>query len=169
MSDAPEMVLPKPPEVSLPALNGRPTVGAFIPDGYTRNGYIKEEPLLYPAVRFQYRPLLTGDQAVIQRAINISPDARQQEQIAAETIVNRVVSWDIVDDKGHDLPITASNALRIPPVLFNRIHKCCMGREGGDADPQWGDVEVDAVSERQFREALAGGGQQGGEIDDAKN
>lgn len=107
---------------------------AVYEDGQTQHGYIAAAPGLYPAVRFQYRPLLISD----RRALWTEQERRgDQDTPVMEALVKKVVSWDVKDGKGVTLnakdPATYQ---RLKPKLFDRLFMIVLGNQASDPDPQ---------------------------------
>lgn len=110
---------------------------AFIPDGYTRDGFI-EGTKFHPGARFVYRPATSTERAVVNGAIQFEyakgteEGFSRTEKLAAELLVSHVVRWDIADPDGNEVKLTAKNALRIEPHLFNRMYRVVMGESVAD-------------------------------------
>ena len=136
--------------------NGTPC--GYIADGYTLTAYLAEVPRLYPALRFTYRAVLAQNRAVIFREMDkaAETDPRKAESISAAAMVAQLVSWDLVDQKGEAVPISASNILRLQPTLGVRLFRVLMGREAPDEDPAIEAVERNEQSSAQLAAALAG-------------
>lgn len=147
--------------------NGR--LSAYIHDGYTVAGYIQEVPRLYPAVRFTFRPVLSQNRAVVFQEIQLTTDARKGETIAAELVKSQILSWDIVDHEGNAVEITTTNALRIQPLLFNRLFKVIIGDRAPDEDPNVSAPQRNRDSEASLAAALSGETPEATEAADAKN
>lgn len=119
----------------------------FIDDGYTLPGYIAAEPRLYPALRFQYRPMLAKERARVTEKILKHKDSAKAEEIAAETVVAHVSEWTLTNSKGEAVKIAPENVLRMQPRLFDRLYSIVMGREAPDADPEFTGGVYDPANE----------------------
>jgi hypothetical protein len=108
---------------------------AFIDDGYTLDGYIAENPGLYPAVEFQYRPMTRRETAVLEGDIMRTRDAEAGETEAAKVVARKLVSWNLVDRAGKPVPISADNLLRLQPVLGGTLLEIVRGRRASDRKP----------------------------------
>ena len=122
-----------------------------VADGYTRRGFIKERAHCYPAVRFEYRPVLPGDRTTIFNGIRDASSGQQEEQIAARAIQKYVVKWNIQKRDGSDVKVHVDEALKLDCHLFQRVFHIVMQNEQTDEDPEWNVVkakpnrELDAV------------------------
>lgn len=92
----------------------------YIDDGYTLDGFIKEEAGLYPAVRFKFRPL-TADEQIRNFSDwhKIAPSERSER--SSQMVASKVVSWDLKDSKGATVAIKAVNCKRLKYELSDRI------------------------------------------------
>ncbi|ANS03308.1 hypothetical protein [uncultured Mediterranean phage uvDeep-CGR2-KM19-C37] len=136
-------------------LNGAGTL-AYIHDGYTLKGYIAATPRLHPALRFDYRPMLTQNRSVIYRQIEQTQDARKEESIAAATVRSQLVSWDMVDHEGTSVPLEVPHILRSQPMLFQRLFRIVTGSSPSDEDPESHADEQAEDAEQSLHDALAG-------------
>lgn len=102
-------------------------------DGMTQHGYIAAAPGLYPAVRFQYRPLLVSERTSWVNEMNRRSD---RHQATAEMMARKLVTWDVKNGKGETLdPKDAAQILRLKPRLYDRVLAIVSGDEPGDPDP----------------------------------
>jgi len=110
---------------------------AFIPDGYTRDGFIAATEF-HPDVRFTYRPSTVIQRTVVNGLIRIEhakgteTGLAKTEELAAELVASHVVTWDIVDPDGAEVEVTADNVLQNEPHLFNRMYLIIMGESVSD-------------------------------------
>jgi hypothetical protein len=113
-------------------------LSAYIHDGYTMPGYIRERSRLHPAVRFTYRPLLTQDRAVVVRKISLARDPRQEERLAAQAIFGQLLDWDVIkvaDGSVQSVPLEVNELLKLQPKLFNQLLRIVLGDKACDEDP----------------------------------
>ena len=105
---------------------------AYIPDGYTRDGFI-EGTDFHPDVRFTYRPTTVVERTVVDGLIRLEhakgteTGLAKTEELAGDFLVSHLVGWDITDPDGNDVDLNAKNALGIEPHLFNRLYSIVMG------------------------------------------
>ena len=70
----------------------------------------------------RYRPALGGD---VARALAVTQagqtDPAQAFGVLIDTIVDRVVEWDVVDADGQTLPVSRETLLRLPVDWIVRI------------------------------------------------
>ena len=104
---------------------------AYIPDGYTVDGYIEREERLYPACRLKYRPATTQERSAYFSLIEREKDAKKEEEIAAEAIKLHVLSWDLKKPDGSAVEITVLEILRIQPLLFQKMFSVITGQMVG--------------------------------------
>lgn len=127
----------------------------YIHDGYTRSAYIAARPRLHPELRFQYRPMLSQNRAVIFHQIAaLEPD--DAERVAAEAIRAQLVSWDLQDHTGSNVAITVANLLRVEPNLAVRLFQVVTGRDATDEDPAWSQERSDELADKRLARALSG-------------
>lgn len=109
----------------------------FIPDGYTRDGFI-ESTKFHGDMRFVYRPTTVTERAVINGGIRFEyAKGTEQgfvasEKKAADALASHMVSWDVTAPNGDEVKLTADNALRIEPHLFIRLYEIIMGESLSD-------------------------------------
>lgn len=136
--------------------NGSPA--AWIPDGYTQTAYLAELPNMYPSVRFQFRPMLVMNQAIVNKELDMAGEDWQKRQtIAAKWIKQQVVNWDIKKPTGEDVDHNnVSEIIRLRPLLFQRIWNIVNGNDGGDLDESMADYDLHLRTERELACALTG-------------
>lgn len=128
----------------------------YIPDGYTLAGYIKGEDRLYPALRFQYRPMLVQDRSVIMRHMSkVLEDPDEMELVGAKAIAARLVSWDL-KNVGKILPRTTDVILRMQPELEGKLFRIICGQLPSDIDPELDGLEKQEIAEQRIARALGG-------------
>ena len=128
---------------------------AYIPDGYTTDGFIAEQPRLHPAARFVYRPCVSVENGIIDDAIRKATAARG-EMIAAECCAGHLVSWDVVDEAGAPLAVEAVKIVRLQPTLFSKLFGVIRGSRAGDIDPDNVDNRSAEGTSDELQAALAG-------------
>lgn len=121
------------------------TVSAFISndDGYTEVCYLDSLDRMYPAVRFNYRPIRVLDRIQIVdelRELNRKARSQNAESLIANEIASRVTSWEFLNSDGSVIEgspePTKSAVLRLKPSLFVRFADVVIyGSDGGDMDP----------------------------------
>jgi len=116
--------------------NGHGAPCAYIPDGYERDGYIAEEPRLYPAVKFRYRPMLAQDRSQIQHAFaQAAEHPRKQDELMAKAIESRVVQWDLIKQDGEPVPVKAREMVRLQPNMLYKLYAIVAGNIPSDEAP----------------------------------
>jgi len=106
-----------------------------IDDGYTLDGYIKESPDIYPAVRFKYRPLTVEQRVRLFEGWSNLPSL---DQIGRTTtaLSKQIVQWDIKDPKGRPIPSSEPRSFRrLSPPLHECLLDIVCGLRAPDADP----------------------------------
>lgn len=101
-------------------------VSPFIPDGTTRDAVIPEQPGLWSAVKIRYRPLSIDEQSSIYARQRLSPSepvARFYAQTLAgsDGAKGNLLDWDLKDEHGHKLVVTAQNIGRLHPVFYEQL------------------------------------------------
>lgn len=109
----------------------------FIPDGYTREGFIEGNEFHGP-IHFFYRPTTVTDRTVVNGLIRFEyakateKGYAKSERLAGELLESHLVSWDVTDPDGDEVALTADNILRADPHAFNRLYKIVMGESVSD-------------------------------------
>jgi len=123
----------------------------FVADGYTEKAYVKASEL-NDEFRFEYRPMLADKRAQLWKdAEKLKPDLGEQKM--AMEMVHHVISWDITDENGKPVDITARNLLKLKPVLWTRLGSIIAGYMPSDVDPLLEEEEQDQAA----KEAIAAG------------
>src|SRR5438046_1370797 len=87
-------------------------MGLLIHDGHTLEGKIPARGH-WPEVNFRYRPALPEDVYEYAYQSNAAPGKGRAKAVIG--LLNRqLVSWDVTDEKGESVPITAENLKRVP-------------------------------------------------------
>ena len=107
-------------------------VSPFIPDSYTREGVIPEQPGFWSAVRIRYRPLSIDEQSLIYARQRLSPSepvARFYAEALAGTPERKgnLLDWDLKDSQGHKLNVTPQNILKLHPAFYDELVKVIEG------------------------------------------
>ena len=138
----------------------------YIEDGYTRPGFISDkekngDDRPFPALRFDYRPMLYKD----RRKILKSFDSPNQPLIAAEAIVARLPKWDLMkptrDESGKIIgeevvAINKEEMLRVHPELMDTLFNIICGITTSDVDPLWSQEEERENEEAELAAAISG-------------
>ena len=154
-------------------------MAANIPDGYTRQGFIKGNGDLYPDVSFTYRRILYDDRdEVFSSGPTRAKTARAFNTLLRNLVLKHMVDWDLKYDdehpnkalRGQEMPLTEENLrTEVPSALWDRLYSIVSGREPSDLKDSADKEEVsDLVREL---EAMSAGQHPGdaGAADDAKN
>ncbi len=116
---------------------------SYIPDGYTLQALIAAVPRLHDALHFTYRPALIEEAADLYEKARKQTD-RQAERTYAGFVASKLVSWDLKDNTGKELPVNQDTILHLNRRLATRLQNIVLGLEG----PDEGD-EIDAEAERK--------------------
>jgi hypothetical protein len=111
----------------------------FIDDGYTLDGFVKELPGIYGAVRFKYRPLTVEQRVRLFESWSTLP-ALDQISRTTSALARQIVQWDMKDAKGRPIPCNEPRSFRrLSPPLHERLLDIVCGSSPPDADPDKGD------------------------------
>ena len=92
---------------------------AYIEDGYTEVGFLKEVPGIHEAVRFKFRPVLaTKVRTVLDSWHDLKPEIKS-ERING-LITEHVVEWDLTHN-GKTLPIKTEILERLKQPFVDRL------------------------------------------------
>lgn len=110
-------------------------MGAFIPDGYTADGYVAEERLgqsvLWEGVKFKYRPAIPAE----IEALRISSSVQQAERKRNEYLTKHLVEWDLVSG-GQPVEITPENCARLNKTFRDALLGIIDGSRHNDDHPE---------------------------------
>ena len=127
---------------------------AYIPDGYTEDGFIAEFKGVHESVQFKFRPVLP--EAVRALMHNFyDKTAKVQSDIVNETLNRQLVEWDLCDHKGGPLPVSIEVLCHIKKPLKDRLFNIVTCYEGSD-DDQGISSSSDEGSNLDFDELLSG-------------
>lgn len=86
-------------------------MGVLIHDGYTLDGRI---PAFghHPEVSFRYRPALP--EQVYEYTNAPKKTGKEELKAVVDLLLKHLVSWDVRDQAGETVPVTADNLKRIP-------------------------------------------------------
>ena len=98
----------------------------YLPDGYTRESLIPAGDS-HPTTCIVYRPMLAAERRRLAlqtvRLNRHGPDGHQAAaHLVAAALAARIVSWDLFDDSGGLLEVTAAAVAGLDPALFETIH-----------------------------------------------
>lgn len=127
----------------------------FIPDGYTESAFVRAIPNIHGDFRFEYRPMLVEERTPLLAASNsMKPDAYDRK--CAAELAKKLVSWDLADEKGNAVPISAANILRLKPKLWGRVFAIVAGLDAHDGDPGLSVEKKGPDDDDQYESALSG-------------
>lgn len=124
---------------------------AFIREGEVEAGYIAAVPRLCDAVRFRYRPMRHAERSIIQDEVEKAKGG-QASRVKAKALAEFITEWDVKDQSGEVVEISAANVARLRPPLFDALFAICEGRIPSDPDPEL--LESDASREDGESEGL---------------
>lgn len=109
------------------------TMPGFIPDGYTREGFIKASDW-HPgtSLSFEYRPMTQTERVIAQKRVTDAKSEELGENEAFKIISERLISWDLEYD-GSAVELTLPNVSRLEPHLGGRLFNVVMGYETDDS------------------------------------
>jgi hypothetical protein len=108
----------------------------FIDDGYTLDGFVKELPGIYSAVRFKYRPLTVEQRVRLFESWSTLP-ALDQISRTTGALAKQIVQWDMKDAKGRPIPCNEPRSFRrLSPPLHERLLDIVCGINAPDSDPE---------------------------------
>ncbi len=111
------------------------TISGYIDDGYTLDGFLKESPGIYPAIRFRYRPATPHERAQTFDGWERLPESERLGRIATRLAKN-ILSWDLTDAKGVPVPCNEPGRYRkICGPLYSRLQDVIFQISPPDADP----------------------------------
>ena len=99
---------------------------AFIFDGYTESGTLKETQET-PEVNFKYRPPVGAERTMILNDLEriAKPQTEASNRAAADyelrAVLSHLVEWDIVDAAGAPVEISEANLRRVHASVFNPL------------------------------------------------
>lgn len=92
---------------------------AYIEDGYSDSGFMKEVPGIYQACRFRFRPVLATEvRTVLDGWSSISPEVKSER--IYRLIEKHVEEWDL-NHKGRLLPINSEVLERLKQPFVDRL------------------------------------------------
>ena len=112
----------------------------FIDDGYTIDGYVKEDKGIHGAVGFMFRPALPSERAKVLGGWK-SPkgddkpkpaDDESNIGLQADAIVAHLASWDVVNSKGEPVTLNKENVRRLHPSILTKLFYRVLGMDRRD-------------------------------------
>ena len=126
----------------------------FVPvDGYTQPGYIKAEPYLHGALRFNFRPVTPATRSNWLKGLSAS-DGEDYDRKTAAVMESRIQDWDFKDLQGKSLEVKKSNLLSLHPAVFAKLERILMGLQATDIDPDWKEEIKDEEADLALQAAL---------------
>ncbi len=112
-------------------------------------------PLVHGSLRFEYRPALVEERSQLSDAAAELKSHLYDRHVAA-FVAGKIVSWDLADAVGQDVPIAAAALLRLQPELFVKLHRVVLGWAASDVDPRWPAETADRHDELATSAVLSG-------------
>lgn len=106
----------------------------YVTDDCQERGYIAEVPGIHGSIEFEYRPLLPEEQRGIADAAE-KMNAKASTKIMADAMERKILSWDMVDERGAELPVTSEIIRRLKPSLFSRMYLVISSMRASDPKP----------------------------------
>ncbi|WP_417386928.1 hypothetical protein [Gimesia sp.] len=114
---------------------------AYIDDGYTEDGYMKEVPGIHQALKFQYRPPLANEvREILHHWGDISSVERSQR--INDAIVKHISKWDY-EYKKKILPIEVAVLEKSKQPFVDRIFNIITGSDVSDKDLSQKQVSIE--------------------------
>lgn len=110
-------------------------LSGFIDDGFTLDGYLKEQPEMYAEMRFAYRPLTQSERSVFFDGWDQMPVESANER-AHETMAKHISKWDLKTTKGAPVPCRQQSFPKLCPALYDRLFAILFQRGVCDPDPK---------------------------------
>lgn len=92
---------------------------AYIPDGYTMEGEVKESPHA-ERVTFVFRPKVGLERKGILHQLQLAGDPVQKEEIVNEVISDAVIKWSLKAEKNGTVSIDPLHP-KVKLSMFNQI------------------------------------------------
>jgi hypothetical protein len=92
--------------------------GLLILDGFTLTAKIAARGP-WPALTCRYRVALPA--AVMTYSEDSRPSAAARMAATVKLLADHLASWDVTDDKGEVLPVTATNLRRVPMAYLDEL------------------------------------------------
>lgn len=127
----------------------------FLDDGYTEKSFIRGVPGLFGDLRFEFRPMRLDQRAPVLSKWN-KLEADKQTAAMAQFVARQLVSWQLKTAKGHDVPVSAENLMRLRPALQERLVNIVLGIEPADLDGDATLADQSAQAERELQAILEG-------------
>jgi len=129
---------------------------AYIDDGQTRRGYLREVQRLHPACRFEWRPITAAERAIIIGKV-ADANERQAIDIASALVASRVTKWNLTKPDGEPVNLQAAEVGRVVPALMLKVYRVLLGDNPPDADPDEQPTQEDGhKSDRELQALLEG-------------
>jgi hypothetical protein len=110
-------------------------LSGFIDDAYTLDGYFKELPEMYAAIRFKFRPLTQTERSVFFDGWDQMPVESANER-AHTTLAAHITSWDLKNSKGAPVSCREQAFSKLCPALYDRLFAVVFQRGTCDPDPE---------------------------------
>jgi len=123
---------------------------AFIPDGYTREGYIAAAlpedcgvspyealEFTYRAATLQERCSLDGSIRIVMKNADIDATCQYKaEQLIRKFVADHIQGWNLKSVGIHPVPISASSVEGMNDSLFTRLYRIIRGDRLNDKKPE---------------------------------
>jgi hypothetical protein len=108
----------------------------YIPDGYTKRGYVAAIEGLHGAVDFTYRPV-QFEQFIAHRDAYLAPaNPKTRHMVPPASLNEYVKTWDVTDpNSGAEVPIAAKSFARLPPPVMEKMFWIVLGTQPSDPRP----------------------------------
>ena len=99
---------------------------AYVPDGYNETAYLAGIDGLHPPILFTYRPMKSSE-GITRYHAYLKAEPSGKAKLVLDTVVERVISWDILDHGGNEVPCTPQAKACITQVVMNGMALIAMG------------------------------------------
>lgn len=108
---------------------------AFIDDGYSEPARVNEVPGLYPAVEFEFRPMLTTEIKRWSQEVRAAKTPDQEVKVTSKWLAKKILSWSFEGEP------TEERMAKLRPALWNRLFAVISGTEAHDGAAEPVDME----------------------------
>ncbi len=111
---------------------------AFFEDGMNERGYVAAARGMWPAVHFEFRPMLTDERAAHWKT-DETLGGKEKAARDQKALQERLISWSVKDRAGEPVDFRGESGLKIirklRPGLFQAMWMQIMGLAAPDEDP----------------------------------
>lgn len=118
---------------------------SYIEDGANERFHVAPVPGIHGGLRGDFRPATYEERRnYLRGGDRLTPEEERKRVLAI--LKGKLLSWNLLNANGLPIVCTPDNALRLKPILLERLLLIILGADASDPDPDAAPAETEAAA-----------------------